>query len=208
MKRPLKLTKKIYNEALRELILRDADLLRIYKTHGAPPTWQREEGFHTLVHIILEQQVSLASAKAAFDKLSKTISVVNPENFLTLDDATLKQIGFSRQKTLYCRLLAEEIAEEKLDLKALAKMHDAEVRERLKRLKGIGDWTVDIYLLMSLMRPDAYPKGDLALAIAVHEVKKLKSRPTPEQLEEISKPWQPFRAVATRIFWQHYLSTR
>lgn len=206
MKRPLKLTKKIYNEALRELTSRDKDLHHIYKTHGAPPTWQREEGFPTLVHIILEQQVSLASAKAAFDKLSKTISVVTPENFLTLNDITLKQIGFSRQKTLYCRLLAQEIAEEKLDLKALSKMHDEDVRERLKHLKGIGDWTVDIYLLMSLMRSDVFPQGDLALVIAMQRVKKLQTRPTHNEMQSIAERWKPYRAVAARLLWLDYLA--
>ena len=168
--------------------------------------WERDEGFPTLVHIILEQQVSLASARAAFQRLQEAIAPVAPEPFLRLDDAELKRIGFSRQKTLYVRLLAQAILEKQLDLPALRAMPDAEVRTTLKQLKGIGDWTVDIYLLMALRRPDVLPKGDLALAVALQEVKGLERRPGPDEIEAIGERWRPWRAVAARLLWHHYLS--
>lgn len=183
----------------------DSDLSFIYKTHGTPPLWQRKEGFPTLVHIILEQQVSLASARAAFTKLKQTIKVT-PKNFLTLDDAALKTVGFSRQKTLYCRLLAQSILEKQLDLKSLSNMKDEDVRTTLKKLKGIGDWTVDIYLLMSLLRADIFPQGDLALIVAMQKLKRFSARPTNNEMNAIAENWKPYRAVAARLLWHYYLS--
>jgi DNA-3-methyladenine glycosylase II len=168
--------------------------------------WEREAGFSTLLHIILEQQVSLASAKAAHTKLLEAASPLTPQCFVQLDDSMLKSVGFSRQKTGYGRHLAESIIEGKLRLEALHSMDDDDVRSELVKIKGIGQWTADVYLLMVLRRPDIWPTGDLALAVAAQSVKRLKSRPTPQRLEEIGRAWRPWRAVAARILWHHYLS--
>jgi DNA-3-methyladenine glycosylase II len=159
-----------------------------------------------LIHIILEQQVSLASAKAAFDRLSAAVSPLTPAGFLEVDDAALRAIGFSRQKASYSRYLAQAIVEGQLDLARLESLDDMAVYTELMRLKGIGPWTAHIYLLMALRRPDIWPSGDLALAIAVQEVKQLETRPTPPELDQLSQRWQPWRAVAARLFWHHYLS--
>jgi len=192
--------------AVQLLSRRDPDLGRVVRRFGPPPMWAREGGFSTLLHIILEQQVSLASARAAHNKLLEAASPLTPQCFLELNDATLKSVGFSRQKTGYGRHLAESIIEGRLDLDALHSMSDADVRSELVRIKGIGQWTADVYLLMVLRRPDIWPIGDLALAAAAQSVKRLKSRPTPQMLEEIGKAWRPWRAVAARILWHHYLS--
>jgi DNA-3-methyladenine glycosylase II len=170
--------------------------------------WAREPGFPTLVHIILEQQVSLASARAAYDRLCATVSPLTPEGFLTLDDATLKAIGFSRQKTGYGRHLARSIVDGRLDLDALEAMPDDAVRAELCALKGIGPWSAEIYLLMALLRPDVWPVGDIALASAVCDVMGLDARPTPAELDAIGAAWHPWRAVAARVLWHHYLSRR
>ena len=192
--------------AVRVLARRDPDLRRVVKRFGAPPMWARESGFSTLLHIILEQQVSLASARAAHTKLLEIASPLTPSRFLRLDDATLKAVGFSRQKTLYGRELARSIVEGLLDLDALSSMDDAAVRSELIKIKGIGRWTADIYLLMVLRRPDIWPTGDLALAVAAQKVKRLEARPTQEDLNEMSEAWKPWRAVAARILWHYYLS--
>ena len=192
--------------AVRSLSRSDADLARVVKKFGAPPMWAREAGFSTLLHIILEQQVSLASARAAHDKLLEVASPLTPGRFLKLDDATLKAVGFSRQKTGYARELARSILERELDLDELASLDDGAVRSELIKIKGIGRWTADIYLLMVLRRPDVWPAGDLALAVAAQHVKGLKARPTPEELDEIGSAWSPWRAVAARILWHYYLS--
>jgi DNA-3-methyladenine glycosylase II len=206
--KPKILDAKSYAEGLRYLAARDADLARLFAEFGRPPEWFREPGFPTLLHIILEQQVSLASARAAFTRLLSLASPLTPERFLALDDAELKGAGFSRQKTLYGRHLAEAVAGGELNLEAFGEMDDAEVKARLTRVKGIGSWTADIYLLMSLGRPDVWPAGDLALAVAMHEVKRLASRPTPLELTAIAEAWRPWRALGARLLWNYYLKRR
>lgn len=186
---------------------KDKDLAGIYKRFGAPPDWSRAPRFATLVQIILEQQVSLASAKAAFDRLAK-YGKVTPETFLKHSDETLKACAFSRQKTRYSRTLAEAIVTGEIDLGHLHNQDDATIRNELIKLPGIGNWTIEIYLLMALNRPDVLPVGDLALQIAVKEVKGLKERPTQEELTLLAEPWQPYRSYATKLLWHYYLSRK
>lgn len=185
----------------------DRDLARVIDQYGPPPLWARQPGFPTLVHIILEQQVSLASARAAFNRLKASIRVT-PRNLLTLDDAALKTIGFSRQKTGYVRHLAQAILDRRFNPAALHSLDDEAARAKLIELKGIGVWSADIYLLMALRRPDVWPHGDLALAVAAQHVKHLPARPTYDALTAMSEAWRPWRAVAARILWHHYLSQR
>jgi len=195
-------------QALAELSAADADLAGVIKMYGPPPLWVREPGFPTLLYIILEQQVSLASARALYNRVRETVKPLTPRRFLKLSETRLRDLGFSRQKSLYARLLAEAIQGRKLALHKLHELEDHHARAKLTELKGIGVWTADIYLMSALRRPDIWPVGDLALAIAVQEVKKLRKRPSPEKLEAMSKPWRPWRAVAARIFWHAYLSKR
>ena len=169
--------------------------------------WDRPQGFQTMVHIILEQQVSLASANAAFKKLLDIASPLTPERLLKLDDPTLKAAGFSRQKAGYVRDLAQAISSGRLQLNRLESMNSEQVRVELMKIRGIGHWSADIYLLMSLLRADIWPRGDLALAVAMQEVLDLESRPSDEDQKTIASKWKPWRAVAARFFWHHYLST-
>ena len=202
------LNEEAFFQGVRFLADRDEHLANVVKTYGQPRLWVRDPGFPTLVYIILEQQVSLASAKAAFDRLNGIVCPLTPRRFLKLTNAELLRIGFSRQKTLYTRLLAESLSRRYFDLGDLHDLEDDAVRKMLTTFKGIGKWTADIYLLSALRRPDIWPTGDLALATAVHEVKRLRQRPSPERLEKMSEPWRPWRAVAARLFWHHYLSKR
>ena len=202
------LTEEALLDAVRVLCRRDPDLRRVVKQFGPPPLWAREPGFSTLIHIILEQQVSLASARAAHNRLIDLARPMTPRRFLKFDDATLKACGFSRQKTAYCRHLAESIIKRNLEIEGLALLEDEDVKSELEKIKGIGRWTSDIYLLMVLRRPDIWPRGDLALATAAHEVKRLERRPTYDELDSLSIAWRPWRAVAARILWHHYLSRR
>jgi DNA-3-methyladenine glycosylase II len=202
------LSAAVFAQGVRLLAARDEHLAGVVEKYGAPPLWVREPGFPTLVYIILEQQVSLASAKAAFDRLNTAVGKLTPARFLKLTDAELLRIGFSRQKTLYTRLLADSLTRRHFDLCYLHDLHDDAARKMLTAFKGIGNWTADIYLLSALRRPDIWPIGDLALATAVQEVKRLRKRPSPERLEKLSQPWRPYRAVAARLFWHAYLSKR
>lgn len=193
--------------ACEKLSKQDADLRRIYKTYGVPPLWAREQSFATLLHIILEQQVSLASALAAFNKLHERLNgEITPENVLRLPDEEMKAAYFSRQKTVYARDLATKIVEGKLDLRSLENLSDAEIKEQLKQVKGIGDWTADIYLLMAMLRADVMPRGDLALHVAWQKINKLERRPNSDEFLLIAEKWKPLRAVAARLLWHFYLS--
>lgn len=205
---PRALTQADLPAAVAELATRDAGLAAIAARYGVPPLWDREPGFPTLVHLILEQQVSLASAKAAFDRLNDALGMLEPRTLLGLDDAQLLAIGFSRQKARYARALAEAVRDGDLDIPALADADDDEVDRRLTALPGIGPWTATIYRLMVLCRPDAWPIHDIALAQALAEVRGLERRPSPDELDAAAEAWRPLRAVAARLLWHHYLSVR
>ena len=194
--------------AVAELADRDPDLAAIVARHGPPPLWDREPGFATLLHIILEQQVSLASARAAFDRLRAAADPLNPSRFLDLSDEELLAVGFSRQKARYGRALARAIEAGTLELDGLHRLDDAEVHEALERIPGIGPWTSTIYLLMVLLRPDLWPAGDIALAESVGEVKGLGRRPDAAEMAELGESWRPWRSVAARLFWHDYLARR
>jgi DNA-3-methyladenine glycosylase II len=194
--------------AVEELANGDADLAAIVARYGPPPLWDREPGFGTLLHIILEQQVSLASARSAFDRLRATADPLTPTRFLELTDAELLTIGFSRQKARYGRVLASAIDTGALDLDGLVALDDDAVKHTLEALPGIGPWTSTIYLLMVLGRPDVWPVGDIALAESVGQVKRLGRRPDALEMGTLGEAWRPWRSVAARLFWHDYLERR
>lgn len=203
-----KLDETKLKEASHWLAKQDSALAFVLEKYGFPPLWARKPGFSTLIHIILEQQVSLASANAAFQRLSEKLVDIKPETFLTLDDASLREIGFSRQKTTYSRALAEAVVSRIFDFAKLELLHDDEVRNEMKRLKGIGDWTADIYLSECLLRPDILPKGDIAMQEAFRVLKHLPKRPIHEDFVTATHHWRPWRSVGTRMLWHFYLCER
>jgi DNA-3-methyladenine glycosylase II len=202
------LTRSSLDAAVAELADRDEDLAGIVARHGPPPLWDRAPGFGTLLHIVLEQQVSLASARAAFDRLTAAADPLTPARFLAFSDADLLAIGFSRQKARYGRALALALEARTLDLEGLAALDDAAVAHELEAIPGIGPWTSTIYLLMVLGRPDVWPLGDIALATAVGDVKGLGHRPGPDEMAALGESWRPWRSVAARLFWHDYLARR
>ncbi len=199
------ITEENLPEFCRKLAGKDKNLNFIFRTYGTPPLWSREPTFATLIHIILEQQVSVASALSAFNKLKEKTGEITPQNVLKLNDAELKACYFSRQKTVYARNLAEAVLSGNLDLKSLHELSDTDVKIELKKIKGIGDWTADIFLLMAMLRPDIMPKGDLALHVAFQKLLKLDERPKSDEFIEITEKWKPFRSVAARLLWHFYL---
>ncbi|MCA1590501.1 MAG: DNA-3-methyladenine glycosylase 2 family protein [Acidobacteria bacterium] len=202
------LTVRKLNAACIYLAATDPLLAKIYNKYGPPPLWDRPPGFATLLHIILEQQVSLASAKACFDKLNVRLGTPTPRNLLTLTDAELKLCGFSRQKAAYARYLAESISGGQLDFEKLKKLMDDESREYLMRLNGVGRWTADIYLLMAMLRPDIMPRGDLALHVAWQKLTEAAERPSSDEFLAVAERWRPHRSTAARLLWHFYLSER
>jgi DNA-3-methyladenine glycosylase II len=184
----------------------DAGLAAIVERHGLPEFWARDPGLETLVLLILEQQVSLASARAAYDRLEQRLGGLTTAGILTSGDAELRADGFSRQKARYVRALAAAVEDGSLDLTGLAALDDDGARIALVALPGIGPWTADVYLLTALRRPDVWPVGDIALQEAARRVRGLELRPTPLELEALGEAWRPHRASAARLLWHLYLS--
>ena len=185
---------------------KDKDLKAIINEYGYPPVWIRPNSFETLVLTILEQQVSLASAYSAYKKLKERIRIT-PKNLLRLTDEELRNCYLSRQKIVYTRELANAIVNKRISLKKFELFPDDIVRTELKALKGIGDWTVDIYLLHALRRTDVFPAGDLALVNAIKMVNGIQAI-TKEELLELSKRWKPYRSIATMLFWHYYIKKK
>ncbi len=194
--------------AVQELADRDPDLGAIVARYGAPPLWARRPGFATLVRIILEQQVSLAAAKTMYERLRVSIGVMEPQAVQALGMEGMRALGFTGQKSSYCVGLAEAIHSGSLDLRAVSRAEDHVGRDMLLRQRGLGPWSVDVYYLVALRRPDVWPHGDLALADAVHRVKRLRARPDYASLTKFAARWAPWRSVAARMLWHHYLSAR
>jgi DNA-3-methyladenine glycosylase II len=190
--------------ALRALGRQDPDLARAYKEAGAPPPRSRPAGFATLLDIILAQQVSTHSYRAIAKRLEEKIGATTPRSILDLEEGHFRAIGFSRQKVIYARGLAEAAHGGALDLDAVAGLSDDEAIAALIALKGIGRWTAEIYLMFCLGRPDIMPAGDLALREAAGLVKRKRKRPDEAALRRMSEAWRPWRSVAARLLWHYY----
>ena len=194
--------------AVRVLARRDRDLAALFRRNGLPPMWARRPGFATLVHIVLEQQVSIVAARSLYRRVRERIGGMTPEIVARTGVRRLHRLGLTRQKASYCHGLAQAVLEGSLSLGDIARAPDATGREALLALRGIGPWSADIYYLMALRRPDVWPVGDLALAVALHEVMGLPARPDARLQQDLSERWAPFRSVAARLLWHYYLNTR
>lgn len=202
------LTKETFQQGISELCEIDADLADVIVKWGNPPFWINPTEFSGIVIAILAQQVSLESAQATFVKLEKAIGTISPEKLMSLKDDSLKVIGFSRQKISYVRGVANRILTGAFNTASLNLLDDDTIRKRLMEFKGIGPWTADVYLLFSLRRADAWPSGDLALEQTIKDLKGLPSKPYSDQANVIANSWRPWRGVAARILWHHYLCER
>lgn len=200
------LTLQTLASAAAELGARDHHLGSIYERYGVPPMWGRRPGFVTLLRIVLEQQVSLVSARSMFARLNTNIQPFTPEGFIAAGEPHLRSLGVTRQKSHYCLQVAHAFTNG--DLRRISRMSDEEAHAKLLRIKGVGPWTANIYLLMALKRPDIWPDGDVALATAVARLRKLKTRPSFPELAVIAQSWRPYRSVAARMLWQFYLAER
>lgn len=197
-----------YYEICHALAEKDEDFKKIINEYGLPPMWTRPAIFQSLVLTILEQQVSLASAYAAFKKLKEKTGFVTPKKILLLTDEELRACYFSRQKIIYVRLLAKAIMSKKINLKKLSIATDEEIRTTLKQIKGIGDWTVDVYLMHALQRTDLFPLGDIALVNSLKHVKQLHASVTKEEMLQIAEKWRPYRTVAAMLLWHAYIKRK
>lgn len=187
---------------------KDDRLAMVISKFGYPPMWKRRPGFATLIRIILEQQVSLASARAAYNKLRNRVGTVTAEKLLALSDSELKACYFSRQKIRYAREVAMSVRSRRLRLAQMALMPDEEIRSKLIEVKGIGNWTIDVYLLFTLQRSDIFPVGDIAVVKALKELRNLPAATPPQALLQLAEHWRPNRSIATMLLWHYYIQTR
>jgi DNA-3-methyladenine glycosylase II len=202
------LTLENYKQCCDKLAKKDATIKSIIKNYGYPPLYSRQPSFETLIHIILEQQVSLASAKAALVKLKEKIGTVTPQKINTLTDVELRSCYFSRQKIIYAKALATAFLDKTIELKKLANKTDEEIRSILIQIKGIGHWTADVYLMMCLQRMDLFPIGDIALVNSIKHEKKLPQLTEREVILQIAEAWKPYRTVASFLFWHAYIKRK
>lgn len=202
------LTQQSLEQGATELASRDPALADIVERLGIPPLWPREPGFATLVHIILEQQISLKAAYSMLLKLQNHLGKVTPETVLQAGAEGIRGLGITRQKSRYCLELASRVHSGELALEDLPALPVDEGRDALLKVPGLGPWSVDVYYMTALRKPDVWPFGDLALADAMAEVKGLDSLPSRDEQARISEAWAPWRAVAARLLWAHYLDAR
>jgi DNA-3-methyladenine glycosylase II len=197
------------------LIVNNSDIKRLVSSHkifstikelyGIPPNWQRPEGFVSLSKIILEQQVSLASAEAHFNKLNSYVKEFSPIEILKLSDKEMRDCQISRQKAVYLRALSKSIINKDLILEELHKTNSEEIRKKLTSIKGIGNWTTDIYLMFCLQHKDVFPLGDIALINTIKELTKVK---TTSGIIKLTQRWRPYRSLAAYFLWYYYLKKR
>lgn len=197
---------KIVNQKdKKQLFVIDSLFAEIADKYGQPPNWTRPQGFISLSRIILEQQISLTSANAHFLKLNKYLEEFTPACILKLTDGEMRFCQISRQKATYLRALSTAIINKNIDLQELPKLSEPEARKQLTAVKGIGDWTADIYLMFCLQSKDIFPTGDIAV---VNTVKELTGAKTKADILSLSEKWKPFRSLAAYFFWHYYLSKR
>lgn len=191
-------------------VLSDAEprFAAVLARHGAPPLWPRDPGFATLCLLMLEQQVSLAQARAMYLRMEQAAGAVTPRRIAGLGEAGLRAIGITRQKSAYLAALAAELEGGALDLEAIGGLPDDAAIKALDDLRGVGPWTAQCYLLFALRRPDVFPTADLALLESVRQLWKLRTRPSPASVERRAAAWKPYRSVAARLLWHHYLSEK
>ena len=192
-------------DAISFLVEKDEVFKKLYLQYGKPFIPSRPEGFQTLCKLILEQQVSIESARACYQKLERFLIEVTPITISTISIEELRDCSVSRQKAVYLKALAEAILNKSLVLETLSQKTDDEVRKELIKIKGIGNWTIDVYLLFSLQSEDIIPLGDIAV---INTIKELFGSKTPEEIAALSENWKPYRSMATFFLWHHYLEKR
>lgn len=197
-----------FQKLCRQLAKKDKHLDGIINQYGYPPFWSRPATFQSLILFILEQQISLASAYAAFKKLKEKTGTVTPPKIIALSDQELKACYFSRQKIMYARELALAVLKKKINLKQHRQMTDIDIRKEMIAIKGIGNWTIDVYLMHCLHRCDLFPIGDIALVNSIKETMQLSTHTHPEKLLKLADKWRPYRTIASMILWHSYIKKR
>jgi len=193
------------NEAIQYLQQSDVIFKNIIDKYGVPTIPTRPEGFQTLVLLILEQQVSVDSAKATFLKIKAAVSSIAPEHLIHVSDEVFRSLGVSRQKTAYIKALSDAVLTKQIDLDSLSNKTAEKIRAELIKIKGIGNWTIDVYLMFCLQLPDIIPLGDIAV---VNTIKELLAIEDKVLVQSYVEKWSPHKSMATFLLWHYYLRKR
>jgi len=192
-------------EAIQYLTTKDITLKFIIDNYGNPIVQKREEGFASMCHIILEQQVSIASAQACYTKIENYLGVITPQTIINSSDAELKSCGVSRQKIIYLKDLANKVLINEIDFQSFSTKSETQIRNELLTIKGVGNWSIEVYLMFCLQSPDIIPLGDIAIK---NTLKELYNCQTHEEMLSLSDSWKPFRTLASYTIWHYYLIKR
>ena len=192
-------------QAITFLISKDEKLKNILENFGNPIIQKREEGFASMCHIILEQQVSIESAKACYVKLENYFKKITPENIYYSSDDELKSCGLSRQKIVYLKDLASKVLSKEINFDSFSSKSEQQIRSELITIKGVGNWSIEVYLMFCLQSPDVVPLGDIAIKNTLIELYNCQSL---EEMEQVSNHWKPYRTFATFVIWHYYLVKR
>ena len=198
------MTPEFIRKTLDKLAKNDSDLSSALFQVGYPAPRIRETGFGALIHIIIGQQVSTKSAKAIRERLKSVVNPLTPKNFLAVGDEQIRGVGFSKRKIEYGKGLAEAIIAGMLDIHELEHLDDEKVAKAITKIRGLGQWSADIYMLFSLGRPDVWPHTDLAIKVAVQKLKRMPDRPNRDQMLQIAQRWQPYRGIVALFLWHYY----
>lgn len=192
-------------EAIRQLSSTHPAFAAILEKYGQPNIPSRPQGFETLCKIIFEQQVSLESGKACYDKLKALVGDFTPENILNCPEDDLRKCGLSRQKSKYVTALAEAMISGHINLESFPLKTPEEIRSELIKIKGIGHWTIDVYLMFSMQSPDIIPLGDIGIIITIKELWQLHDK---TEILALTETWKPYRTAAAFFLWHYYLKKR
>ena len=200
-------TKNSIRNHVEELASREPAFARVVEQHGVPEPRNSERGAHTLLRTIVGQQVSVAAARSMWSKLEAAFGAPpDLQLLLAASDEDLRAAGMSRQKSGYIRSLSELVISGELDLDKLPE-DDEEAIAQLTKIKGIGRWSAEIYLLFAEGRADVFPAGDLAVMVELGRLMGLPEKPTEKQLREIAEGWRPYRGAAAVLAWHSYNSS-
>lgn len=199
-----KLTKATLREGLEAMAAADPDVAAALEAHGYPALRRRPQGFAALMRIIVGQQVSVQAAAAIWARLEAVVDTSDPAGVIEAEEAALRAAGLSRQKAIYVRALAEDVVSGRVALRRIPRMNDDDAIAELVKIKGIGRWSAEIYLLFALGRPDVWPADDLAVMVAMQRLKRLEARPDRKIMDALAEPWRPWRGAGAHFLWHYY----
>ncbi len=197
MKKPI-----FWEKAKKDLIKKDKKLGSIIKNYPKDFLFSKSDPFYTLSRSIVGQQISVKAAQAVWDRLERKVKIISPKNIINLHFMTIKSCGLSRQKISYIKSLSKSFINKDISPKKWPQLSDEEIIDQLTKVKGVGRWTAEMYLIFNLCRPDVFPIDDVGLLRGICECYNLDYPISKEDVLKLAEKWKPWRSVATWYFWR------